>query len=425
MAFNQPQEWSPEPYQEIDIDILSTAMLWPYPVPSPTYPAAPREESRAKFNQKYAHKALNASNRLTMDELELVRRHLSDLFYEAAALRLRFQPPFSHGWSRTLLMPKPAEVSLRTYELDLWNKQTAVYFIGDSHYSDFRHGYTDRRLGAYIYREWHRVHDGRPNLQRYNFFAKALQVTNSLESFDVAAVIDIHRRLCNSMAAKLNKEVIFRYHFLAGEVESTNFPQADIAKTWREHGFTMGHLFRAVLLVADENVIPETCPVQPESELSDDSTLEEMAAWLERLMPECRVLMVRTGDDAHLSRPVSFASLVDPLNSDQGDGSGQVDMVRVTVPVAIRFLHELQVREEAAYLDLRRVADRMTEDRERACREWVDSVIRHAEDVGMDGNMYTWKAVRRMWAARDGETFSDGQGDETRLFPLYSWTCIW
>ncbi|KAI1146295.1 hypothetical protein F4825DRAFT_441119 [Nemania diffusa] len=422
MAFKQPQKWSPEPYQEITIDQLSTDMLWPYPVPSPTYPAAPREESRARFNQKYAHKALNASNRLTMDELELVRRHLSDLFYEAAALCLRFQPPFSHGWSRTLLMPKPAEVSLRTHELDLWNKQTAVYFIGDSRNSGHNHGYTDRRLGAYIYREWHRVHDGRPNLQRYNFFAKALQVTKSLDSFDVAAVIDIHRRLCNSMSAKLNEKVIFRY---LGGVESTNFPQADIAKTWREHGFTMGHLFRAVLLVADENVIPETCPVQPEWEISDGSTLKEIAAWLERLMPECRVLMVRTGDDAHLSRPVSFASLVGPLNSDQGNGSGQVDMVRVTVPVAIRFLHELQVHEEAAYLDLRRVADRMTEDRERACREWVDSVMRHAEDVGMDGNMYTWKAVRRMWAARDGETFSDGQGDETRLFPLYSWTSIW
>ncbi|KAI1277715.1 hypothetical protein F5Y07DRAFT_362696 [Xylaria sp. FL0933] len=434
MAFNQPQEWSPEPYQEIHIDYLSTAMLWPYPVPSPTYPAAPSEESRARarFNQKYADKALNASDRLTTDELELVRRHLSDLFYEAAALRLRFQPPFSHGWSRTLLMSKPAEVALRTHELDLWNKQTAVYFVGDSPHSGHNdHGYTDRRLGAYIYREWHRVHDGRPNLQRYNFFAKALQVktkSSESESSDVAAVIDIHRRLCDSMSARLDKEVIFRYPFLAAgeEVESTNFPQAGIAKTWREHGFTMGHLFRAVLLVADENVIPETFPVPPESELGHGSTHKEMAAWLERLMPECRVLMVRTGDDAHLSRPVSFASLVDPLDSDQGDGgSGQVDIVRVTVPVAIRFLHELQVREEAAYPDLRRVADRMTEDRERACCEWVDSVMRHAEDVGMDGNMYTWKAVRRMWAARDGETFSDGQGDETRLFPLYSWTCIW
>ncbi|GAP91452.1 hypothetical protein SAMD00023353_6200310 [Rosellinia necatrix] len=425
MAFNQPQKWSPEPYQEIiDIFLLDSTMLWPYPEPSQTYRAAPREESLAHFNQKYAHKALNASNRLTMDEIELVRRHLSDLFYEAAALCLRFQPPFSHGWTRRRLMPEP-EVSLRISELDLWNKQTAVYFIGDSHCSGYDNGYTDGRLGAYIYREWHRVHDGRPNLQRYNFFAKALHVTKSLESFDVAAVIDTHRRLCNSMSARLNEEVIFRYHFLVREMKRKYYPQADIAKTWREHGFTMGHLFRAVLLVADENVFPETCPVQPESELNDDSTLKEIAAWLERLMPECRVLMVRTGDDAHLSRPVSFASLVDPSNSDQGDGSGQVDMVRVTVPVAIRFLHELQVQEEAAYLDLRRVADRMTEERESACREWVDSVMRHAEDVGMDGNEYTWKAVRRMWAARDGETFSAVQGDETRLFPLYSWTSIW
>ncbi|KAI1173406.1 hypothetical protein F4777DRAFT_451502 [Nemania sp. FL0916] len=431
MAFNQPQEWWPKPYQEIKIEILSIGMLWPYPVPSPTYPAAPEEKSRAqlRYNQKYAYKALDASDSLTTDELELVRRHLLDLFYETAAINLRFQAPFSYGWSRQRVMPTPAAVSRRGFELDLWNKQTAVYFIGDSPDSGHDHGYTDRRLGAYFYREWHRVHDRRPNLQRYNFFAKALQVTKSSESFDVAAVIDTHRQLCDSMSARLNKEVIFHHPSLDEQMKGhyRYFPQADIAKTWHEHGFEMGHLFRAVLLVADENVLPETCPVQPEFGLTGDSTLEEDAAWLELLMPECRVLLVRTGDDAYLSKPVSFASLVDPSNSDQGDGDGpgQVDMVRVTVPVAVRFLHELQVQEEAAYPDLRRIADRMTEERERACREWVDSVMRHGEDFGMDGNWYTWTAVRRMWAARDGETFRDGQGDETRLFSLYSWQCIW
>ncbi|KAI1816233.1 hypothetical protein GGS20DRAFT_539499 [Poronia punctata] len=421
--YSSAKEWPPEPYQEIPI-YEDFGMLWPYPISSPTY-AAPSEDYRAHFNKKYAYKTLDASNRLTIDELELVRRHLSDLFYEAAALLLRFETPFSHGWSRTLLMSKPAEVSSSTYELDIFNKQTAVYFIGDSPDSGHDHGYTDRCLGAYMYREWHRVHDGRPNLQRYNFFAKALQIRKSSESLNVAAVIDIHRRLCYSISARLNAVVIFRYPTqYAREVQSTNLPQAGIAKTWREHGFTMGHLFRAVLLVADKNVIPETCLVQLELGLSDNCTRKDRVARLERLMPECRVLMVRTGDDAHLSRPISFASLMDPLNSDQGGGSGQVDMVRVTVPVAIRFLHELQVQEEAAYPDLRRVADRMTEDRERACREWVDSVMRHAEDVGMDRNTHTWKAVRRMWAARDGETFDDRQCDETRLFPLISWTSI-
>ncbi|KAI1118258.1 hypothetical protein F5Y14DRAFT_399802 [Nemania sp. NC0429] len=71
----------------------------------------------------------------------------------------------------------------------------------------------------------------------------------------------------------------------------------------------MVHLFRAVLLVADENVIPETFPVH---ELSDDNTHREMAAWLERLMPECRVLMVRTGDDAHLSKLLRRNDAVNP-----------------------------------------------------------------------------------------------------------------
>ncbi|KAI0194240.1 hypothetical protein F4808DRAFT_453102 [Astrocystis sublimbata] len=416
MNFNQPQSQSLETYREIRIYEDDSA-FWPYPVPS-------------------ASRLWILLIRLSPHELQVVRRHLTDLFYEDAACCLRFQIPFSHGWSNVLMMEKPEDVMQREGvglpQFDLLNKQTAVYFVGKERNSG-RHGYgyTDRRLGCYIYREWAQLYSGRPNLQRYNSCAKAFQVPHlsGSDSLDIAAVVDLHRQLCDSISAWLNEKVVFRYAPRPQGVESVFphavFPQADVAKTWYEHGFDMGHLFRAILLISDENVIPEPCPLQPTPTTGVDHIA--IAAWLERLMPEARILMVRTGDDAHLSRPVSFASLMDSSKSGQGEGPGQLDAVRVTVPVAIRFLHELQAQEEAIYPDLRGMAARMTDDRERACREWVDSVMRHAEreDVGMDGTLDSWIAVRRMWAARDGEKFEDGQDDETHLFPLYSWTCIW
>lgn len=51
------------------------------------------------------------------------------------------------------------------------------------------------------------------------------------------------------------------------------------------------------------------------------------------------------------------------------------------------------------------------------------SVLQHASlrEVEVDGNRFTWEAVRRMWAERDGGIFDHGAQDETRLAPLYSW----
>lgn len=145
-------------------------------------------------------------------------------------------------------------------------------------------------------------------------------------------------------------------------------------------------------------------------------------------MPECSVLMVRTADDAHLSRPVSFEKLIRegetiPLGLEESRLAKEFGVVRVKLGVAMRFLFDLQAEEEAAVPRLRQESAILTEERERACQAWVESVLQHASlgEVGVDGNRFTWEAVRRMWAERDGGIFDHGAQDETRLAPLYSW----
>lgn len=139
-----------------------------------------------------------------------------------------------------------------------------MYFVGggcskpDS--ADHRHGYTDLRLGCYIYRTWHALHGGRPNLQRQHFFAKALRLPESeAASWNIPGLVAAHRRLCDVTAARLESEVVC---LRCEDPASGAFPPpVETARTWCEHGLSLRHLFRAVFLVADEHVLPMECSV--------------------------------------------------------------------------------------------------------------------------------------------------------------------
>ncbi|KAI0889636.1 uncharacterized protein GGS22DRAFT_194037 [Annulohypoxylon maeteangense] len=407
----------------------------PYVLPQDSYPG-PKYTDDACFNQKYVARA--ASTPLTSEELGLVRSHLEDMFYEETCNSLRYHPTFLRGWARNLEMAsaprhQDCDSGIMHWSPDIRdyaNKQTAVYFVGSGSEPDsvgHRHGCTDRRLGCYIYRTWYALHGGRPNLQRQHFFAKALRVPKSeAASWSISGLVATHRRLCDVTAARFGAEVVS----LRCEDPTSNYfpPPVKTAQTWCEHGLSLGHLFRAVILVADENVLPVECPVQPVPDIRGHNQHWKVAAWLERLMPECSVLMVRTGDDAHLSQPISFERLVRkgetiPLGLEEEKLATEFGVVRVKIGVAMRYLFDLQVEEEAAIPSLRQTSAMLTEERERACHAWVESVLQHASlgEVGVDGNWFTWDAVRRMWAERNGDIFNHVFQDETELMPLYSW----
>ncbi|KAI0385421.1 hypothetical protein F5Y04DRAFT_245803 [Hypomontagnella monticulosa] len=412
----------------------------PYMLPRDSYPA-PENTDHPSYNQKYVARV--ASGPLTSEELGLVRNHLEDMFHQQATCSLRHQSTFRTGWKRYLEMASaPLCQDSDTMHwfpdiCDYANKRTAVYFVGgdpDPETAGTRHGYRDDRLGCYIYRLWHALHNGRPNLQRQHFFAKALRLPkDEAASWSVPGLVAAHRRLCDATVARLESEVMrLKRDYLVGLPRYAGrgaFPQpVETAQTWCEHGLSLHHLFRAVLLVADENVLPVVCPVQPVPDFSGHNWHWKMNAWLERLMPECSVLMVRTGDDAHLSRPVSFERLIRegrsmPLDLEKDRRANEFSVVRVKIGVAMCFLFDLQAEEEAAFPSLRQVSDMLTEERESACNAWVESVLQHAslKEVGVDGNKFTWEAVRRMWAQQDGDVFHGGLEDETQLMSLYAW----
>ncbi|OTB01607.1 hypothetical protein M426DRAFT_14353 [Hypoxylon sp. CI-4A] len=347
--------------------------------PQSSRPKPKYRESKETYNQKYVTRV--ASSPIASEELETVEGHLGDIFHENGSVSLCCHPSFRPYWQRyTLMAPAPQhEDGVTVYQYadisDYANKETAVYFVsGGSNETDHRHGYTDRHLGFYINRKWHVLHDGRPNLQRYRFAAKALRVPESeATDWSIISLVAAHRRLCDAMEARIGGEV-----------------------TWREHGLPLCHLFRAVFVVADDLVLPEECPVQPGPDYTGpEEDWKVRTAWLEWLMPECAVLIVRTRDDAHLSRPVSFERLIGegktvPLGLEERKLAQESSVVRVKIDVALRFLFDLQAEEEAAIPDLQQKSSMITEERKRACHAWVESVLQYGslEEVGVDGNHF-------------------------------------
>ncbi|KAI1638521.1 hypothetical protein F4809DRAFT_659628 [Biscogniauxia mediterranea] len=271
------------------------------------------------YNQKYAARA--ASTPLTPEELGSpgpARRHFPPRSIRFAALR--------------------RDVSDR---LGAQSRNGA----GAVHWPDIagrRHGYTDRRLGCYVYRTWHALHGGRPNLQQAPlFFAKALLRVPESEATSWS-VPGPRRRPPSAMRCAVT----------AGGGVFPPLP-VETAQTWCEHGSSLRHLLRAVVLAADASTC---CP------------------WSVR-----RPVSFERADWGREVRQFHWVWKMGKLAKEFG-------VVRVKI-----FLFDLQAEEEAAIPSLRQASAMLTEERERACHAWVESVLQYASlrEVGVDGNHFT------------------------------------
>lgn len=320
------------------------------------------------------------------------------------------------------------------------NKHVAVYFETSS---SFKRGYyEDRKLSRYITHLWYRMHGGRPPLQRHHFFGKAICFGDRYFGCDVPEkrpqsifphVRSFHERLCRSLSSRLDDLVTF------DRWKSLDFwPMPDTkTQTWREHGLDLGHLFRALFMVVDDQVLEEEslkepvltfqdhldvdncdapgkidyCPIELQNE---DGGVQYRERCAERVTHKFTVLLVRTGDDQHLSSPISFQQLLETgqaLNVNRTDigGDFEGDVVRVKVGVAVQFILSLVWKEEAAFPDLRKAAEALREEQEVGCKQWVERVLEYADKVGVDANGFTWAAIRRARARLNGEAFEKEQ----------------
>ncbi|KAF4636109.1 hypothetical protein G7Y89_g1976 [Cudoniella acicularis] len=198
-----------------------------------------------------------------------------------------------------------------------------------------------------FFNEWFKYHDNEPNIEFGNFFANLVRI------YPTAALL---------------LERIDR-----GEAKEF-LPNG--GSPWRQpQNYNLKLTYRAIITIMDRYVDPGQ---------ERDSM---MFINLEEHSKNQAVLLVRTGDESHLSAPINFEALranglcLPLARTDVPAASG--DVVRVSLANAVKAPLET----------------------ERKAKEWADELLKEADDKGIDNVSTTWSAVRRVKATRMGETF--------------------
>lgn len=220
---------------------------------------------------------------LSEDMLYWLRKELEAMYFEETACAIRQTDEFRLGWDRKYFMTMFSEDELRHGHIDetrprasmlqFLNKQIAVYFE-----SSRRPGYDDRTLGRYITHLWYHMHAGRPPLQRHHYFGKAVCFGERSFGCDIpdrqpksigAHILPFHKGLCNSLSAHLDDLVSFEHE---GNSDFWPMPRKGTL-SWREHGFDLGHLFRALFMLVDDQVLEDG--TEGRSTANGGNTIEE------------------------------------------------------------------------------------------------------------------------------------------------------
>ncbi|KAH6641014.1 hypothetical protein F5144DRAFT_609903 [Chaetomium tenue] len=253
----------------------------------------------------------------------------------------------------------------------------------------------------------HLWHTGVPSerVGRYFVHSRFYKGSPEVRATDLPYALTFHKSLCDSVAGR----------------------EDDV----QLHGFRLLPLFRAIFMVVDG-------PAPDEDEEHElwrlaDYAIEPPPEWGRRdkwgrdpqderdidwYASRHRVLLVRTGDDSHLSAPVSFWPLFAshralPLRREDCDGLGE-DVVRVRLDHALEFVEGLIRREEEALPRAREDAEALERELEELCEQWIGRMLEHAAQVGLDANGFTWHASRRARARLNGEAFDVEQILPTR-----------
>ncbi|KAF5600436.1 hypothetical protein FPANT_2392 [Fusarium pseudoanthophilum] len=388
------------------------------------------------YNENYLEPTIAAIKEIP----DLIYKELEIMFFEDAAANIRMCSDLKIGWRADIPMcsdlkigwrradhcmtvintPRVSELIVGPYHLDDWsNKEVMVYFEHES--ADIL---DSQRIARYIFREWLRLHNGRPFFQRGGFFGKPLLLTENgpqnLEQLSAS-----HADLSEYVSTHVEHLVEFKRgrnwrSSYPGEQPPKDETPGDI-RSWQEHGYHMSHLFRALYLVVDEqSLIVKSAPYYNAKRLKGWDRIHDMDRPVERQLAKCTILLVKTGDDAHLSSPISFlplfeAGLASNVNRDDyaGGPGDEETAVRVSLDVAVRFVWDVLQREKEAFNELAKRDQVLEQEQNNRFQDWLKDVVSHSEEVGMDHNLYMWFACRRALARVNNEGF-----DQSQVYPV-------
>ncbi|KAI1140870.1 hypothetical protein F5Y05DRAFT_423772 [Hypoxylon sp. FL0543] len=391
------------------------------------------------YDQRYAQSP--TVEPLSESMVCLVRSQLASLFYERMAVGIQCTVRFRSEWTKKsnelsyyirsfhrprlpLKMFFPRSHLIRSHLLEYADVHVAIYFdwFGDA--SCFRTIKCNTEwLGRYVWRKWFDWHGGRPPFLGHQKFVKPIGLKGS-EPRDIQNVREFHRSLCDAVSIGLSQQELPkqspptpRSGPMRQRLRNPKPTQLPDLRPYTDRGREMAHLFRAIVIIVDDQVMQDAEPeiyrrvIVPRKE---NAYYEKGRDWV---VSQYSVLLFRTGDDAHLSSPISFQSLYEsgkalPVNRPDCDDDG-ISVTRVKIDTAVEFLLDLIQREREAIPSIGLAAEIENRQHLDACEKWVDGVMEDAGRVGIDENGFTWEAVRRAKAALNGEVFDEFQINPT------------
>jgi hypothetical protein len=239
-----------------------------------------------------------------------------------------------------------------------------------------------------IYKDWFLRYDNEPNFEFSRFFADPVRITSTGPQA-VADIVRSHKSLCDQASRLLTS------------LDRGEKPSPCCKLTTQTHKLLP--LCRAIILVLDE--LDEDVEEDEDGRISLDEYSQAQS-----------VLMVRTGDESHLSTPITFEHIrkqVFRLKRDDCDLGG-IEVIRVSLALAVDFVTTLQQREDVAtpsgmnnhtidrslcpsddqnsYVDLALSAD-----------VWAEKILQQTDELGFENCVSAKNALIRALKARKGD----------------------
>ncbi|KAJ4250181.1 hypothetical protein NW762_011996 [Fusarium torreyae] len=265
------------------------------------------------------------------------------------------------------------------------------------------------------------------HFRRGSFFTQAARFHDKVPG-GLDRLSGFHRDLSQMLTAHLDDYVDFYPYDARSQVIPPPHYQPILSRavqSFRDHGYVLRPVFRALYIFVDDQAYAEDHKPLPVQQGEAKCFIEYRQRIYIHLMSRVTVLLVKSGDESSLSSPISFLPLFDvglalDVNREDYKDGEEPSVARVTLDIAIHSVWELLKKEEAAAQEAAKMAERSREEQTAFCEAWPSKVIAHSQEIGIDGNGYSWLAIRRALARENGEAFDDDQ-----VNPVWEWSRHW
>ena len=365
-----------------------------------------RSEKEIRRDQGPSDGPTSTGESVSDDLKALIREDLKESWNSTVdrGFRMTTKARWTSVDSRRMVLEDPAG-SISTGNLHcIYNKPTSMYWMQSGQITNNcgeKNGIPGIVFGA-IHETWNECYDfkgciafidnfkelGVPEVEYTHFLANPVKITTTGPS-TIRSIVNAHLSIYEQAASYLHqvKCGIIKQHWL----NSWWTEEEDPSTVQLQHYF-LYPLLRAVILIMDR-IDDEIYTISKESD--GMTSLSKVA--------KCQtILIVRTGIEEGLSGPISFESLT-PSSLPIGRCREDLDLVGVSLDVAVRFIVDLEKREASANPNVSLVERRSSYGKRATA--WAEQEMAKAEEVGYHNYRETRESIERVKARMAGEEY--------------------